>query len=40
MIDVRFNPKEVIEKIAECEFVYSSSLHGLIVANGLEVPNQ
>ena len=40
LIDVRQNPLDVITQIAECEFVYSSSLHGLIVADSFEIPNQ
>ena len=38
-IDVRKEPEEVIKKIAECECVLSSSLHGLIIADSLHIPN-
>lgn len=38
-IDVRKTPLEVTESIAQCETVISSSLHGLIIADSLRVPN-
>ena len=38
-IDVRKTPLEVTEAIAQCETVISSSLHGLIIADSLRVPN-
>lgn len=38
-IDVRKTPFEVTRAIAECETVISSSLHGLIIADSLRVPN-
>ncbi|WP_338923874.1 polysaccharide pyruvyl transferase family protein (plasmid) [Pseudomonas silesiensis] len=35
-----FSPvKQVLEEIASCDFVLSSSLHGLIVADSYHVPN-
>jgi pyruvyltransferase len=40
LIDVRLYPLDVIRQIAECEFVYSSSLHGLVVADSFSIPNQ
>lgn len=40
IIDVTRPPLEVIEKIAACEFIFSSSLHGLIVADSFGIPNQ
>ncbi|MDD6490509.1 MAG: polysaccharide pyruvyl transferase family protein, partial [Clostridia bacterium] len=33
------DPMYVIEEIASCEFIYSSSLHGLILADGFRIPN-
>lgn len=38
-IDVRKTPLEVTEAIAKCETVISSSLHGLIIADSLRIPN-
>lgn len=38
-IDVRNPPVEVIRAVAECEFIASSSLHGLVAADALGVPN-
>lgn len=36
-----FSPvKQVLEEIASCHFVLSSSMHGLIVADSFGVPNQ
>jgi hypothetical protein len=39
LIDVQQHPREVIGQIALCTEVLSSSLHGLVVADSLEVPN-
>ena len=39
VIDLTENPKDVVRKIAECEFILSSSLHGLIVADSFHIPN-
>lgn len=39
IIDVRTHPSEIVKEIASCEAVLSSSLHGLIVADALGVPN-
>lgn len=39
VIDVMLPPKEVIRKIAECDYILSSSMHGLIIADSLNVPN-
>lgn len=38
-IDVQDTPLNVTKKIAECETIISSSLHGLIIADSLGVPN-
>lgn len=38
-IDVQDTPYNVTKKIAECKCIISSSLHGLIIADSLEVPN-
>jgi hypothetical protein len=40
IIDVHLPVKQVLEEIASCDFVLSSSLHGLIVADAYGVPNQ
>ena len=39
VIDLSDKPKDVVKKIAECETVISSSLHGLIVADSFHIPN-
>ena len=36
---VNSNPLKIAELIASCEFIISSSLHGLIAADALNVPN-
>ena len=38
-IDVQDDPLNVIKKIAQCKYIISSSLHGLIIADSLRVPN-
>lgn len=38
-IDVQDTPYNVTKKIAECRTIISSSLHGLIIADSLRVPN-
>jgi hypothetical protein len=39
LINVKDDPIEVIRQIAQCRYVLSSSLHGLIVADSFNVPN-
>jgi pyruvyltransferase len=39
IIDVFQDPKEVITQIAQCHSILSSSLHGLITADSLNIPN-
>ncbi len=39
MIDVSRDPITVTKQIAECRYILSSSLHGLIIADSLGVPN-
>lgn len=38
-IDVKKEPLDVITQIAQCECIISSSLHGLIIADSLKIPN-
>lgn len=40
LIDLRMPPLETLERIAECETVISSSLHGLVAADSLNIPNK
>ncbi len=39
-IDVKDTPLNVTKKIAQCKSIISSSLHGLIIADSLRVPNR
>lgn len=39
VISVKDEPLEVIREIAKCRYILSSSLHGLIVADSLGIPN-
>lgn len=39
LLDLREPPLETLNKIAECETIVSSSLHGLVAADGLGIPN-
>lgn len=38
-ISVFDEPREVLRQISSCEFVVSSSLHGLVVADAYRIPN-
>lgn len=40
LIDIRKDPIEVIKEIASSEVILSSSLHGLIIADSFNIPNQ
>lgn len=39
VINVKDEPLQVVEQIAQCGFVLSSSLHGLVVADSFNIPN-
>ena len=39
LISTRQMPKDVIEDICACEYVVSSSLHGLVIADAFGIPN-
>lgn len=38
-IDITMSPSEVFEKISKCEYIVSSSLHGLVFSDALGIPN-
>jgi pyruvyltransferase len=38
-INIQTNPLAVLEQIDQCEYILSSSLHGMIFADSLDVPN-
>lgn len=38
-IDVLAEPLDFLRQVASCEFILSSSLHGLIVADAFQIPN-
>ena len=39
IIDVYDHPEKVISEIRRCEFIISSSMHGLIIADAFGIPN-
>lgn len=39
LIDLKADPMEVYRRIASCEYIISSSLHGLIIADSFGIPN-
>jgi pyruvyltransferase len=39
-IDICDEPRSVIQQIGQCEHILSSSLHGLIIADSLGIPNR
>jgi pyruvyltransferase len=39
LIDVTADPLQTIERIAGCDFVFSTSLHGLVIADSFGIPN-
>ncbi|MEP2758491.1 MAG: polysaccharide pyruvyl transferase family protein [Hyphomicrobiales bacterium] len=39
VIDVFSSPTDVFKKICQCEMIISSSLHGIVVADSLGIPN-
>lgn len=39
VIDVLRSPREVIDDIKRCDYILSSSLHGLIIADAFDIPN-
>lgn len=40
LINVRNNPIIVLKEIAQCEFILSSAMHGLIAGDSLGIPNK
>ena len=39
LINVKDDPLQVVREIAQCRYIISSSLHGLIVADSFHIPN-
>ncbi|MBQ7927986.1 MAG: polysaccharide pyruvyl transferase family protein [Methanobrevibacter sp.] len=39
IIDVHDEPKQVLKEISQCEYIISTSLHGLVVADSYAIPN-
>lgn len=39
LINVQLSPKEVFEEISKCQYILSSSLHGVIAADSIGIPN-
>ncbi len=39
VVDIQRKPQEVVRELDGCEFVLSSSLHGLVAADALNIPN-
>lgn len=39
IIDIQDTPRNVISKMKQCNYILSSSLHGMIVADSLNIPN-
>ena len=40
VIDVFDSPRQVVTEIASCKHIFSSSLHGLVVADSIGIPNR
>lgn len=39
-IDIELEPKLFVKRVAECDFILSSAMHGLICADSLGIPNK
>ncbi|UDQ96958.1 glycosyltransferase [Lentisphaerota bacterium WC36G] len=40
LIDIKDSTKNIVENITSCEFILSSAMHGLIVADSFNIPNR